>query len=123
MGYQIDVDDRLVMRRSSIDLSRLAVQLDSMKVQRFRPSTKPGMHRRHLPRERVPTARLPEHGLRENLDYETPKSGHGIVTGERLATDKRHPGYTVLESAPSMPLLLPRHGEGESAFSTSSIVR
>ena len=55
-----------------------------------------------------PTARLPERGLRENQGKRTPLSsvgGHGlvIVAGERLATDNRHPGYTVLECAPLEP--------------------
>jgi hypothetical protein len=30
------------------------------------------MHRRHLPRERVPTARMPERGLRGSEDHEPP---------------------------------------------------
>jgi hypothetical protein len=50
------------------------------------------MHRRHLPRKRVPTARLPERGLRENLDHEPPYAATAYVVGERLATDIGHPG-------------------------------
>jgi hypothetical protein len=40
-------------------------------------TTKPEMHRRHLPRKRVPTARLPERGLRENEDHE-PRRCHDV---------------------------------------------
>src|SRR5262245_2223981 len=65
-----------------------------------------------------PTARLPEHGLRGNLDYEPhflrPRPS---VAGERLATVKRHPGYTVLQSAPSYAAALHVIGEGEDAES------
>jgi hypothetical protein len=61
-----------------------------------------------------PTARLPERGLRENLDDE-PKcvAVTAICGGGRPATDKRHPGYTVLQSAPSYAAAL----RGEDAES------
>ena len=39
------------------------------------------------------------------------------VAGERLATVKRHPGYTVLQSAPSYAAALHETGEGEDAES------
>jgi hypothetical protein len=38
-----------------------------------------------------------------------------FCVGERLATDKRHPGYTVLQCASFIPLPLPMSGEGEEA--------
>src|SRR5262245_12688819 len=44
----------------------------------------------------------------------TPPSGHGTtVAGERLATDKRHPGYTAREVLPPTPLPS-RPWEGEA---------
>jgi hypothetical protein len=56
--------------------------------------------------------------LRENLDYEPHfYRGHGMWRGERLATVKRHPGYTVLQSAPSYAAALHETGEGEEAES------
>src|SRR5262245_66411577 len=63
-----------------------------------------------------PTARLPEHGLRGNLDYEPHflRPRHHVA-GERLATDKGHPGYTVLQSAPSYAAARHETGEGEQA--------
>jgi hypothetical protein len=56
------------------------------------PTTTPEMHCRHLPRKRVPTARLPERGLRENLDHEPPYAATALCGGERLASDIGHPG-------------------------------
>jgi hypothetical protein len=56
------------------------------------PTTTPDMHRRHLPRKRVPTARLPERGLRENLDTSPPYAATAHVAGERVASDIGHPG-------------------------------
>jgi len=74
------------------------------------------MHRRHLPLRRVPTARLPEHGLRDSEDHDTPLCGHGImwrVSG--WPPIKGSPRYTVLECAPFMPLPSSVEGEGEDA--------
>jgi hypothetical protein len=42
------------------------------------PTTTPDKHRRHFPRRRLPTARLPERGLRDSEDHEPPICGHGI---------------------------------------------
>ena len=63
----------------------------------------------------IPTARLPERGLRESEDHEPPVCGHGIMwRGSGWPPIKGSPRYTVLKSAPSMPLP-PRAGEGEDA--------
>ena len=68
----------------------------------------PEMHGGNFAPRGFPTARLLERELRDNQDTSTPSGsvgGHGqvIVAGERLATDYRHPGYTVLEYAPLEP--------------------
>jgi hypothetical protein len=73
------------------------------------------MHRRHLPRKRVPTARLPERGLRESEDHETPLAATAYVAGERLAPDIGQSSINgaAMRSLHAAPF--PNNGEGEVA--------
>jgi len=65
-------------------------------------------------RDSVPTARVPERGLRENEDHE-PRRCHGVcVAGSGWPPIKGSPRYTVLQCAPSMPLNSPATGRGRS---------
>jgi hypothetical protein len=75
----LNVDDR--QRRSSIDLVPAVARKGSMKVQRFRIRiTKPDTCTAGTClRERIPTARMPERGLRDSEDLRTPLCGHGIM--------------------------------------------
>ena len=71
----------------------------------------PELHRR----KRLPTARLPERGLRDSEDLRTPFLRPRHVVGERLATDKRQSSVNGAEkrSLHTAPLLI--NGEGEEA--------
>src|SRR5262249_53450401 len=76
-------------------------------------TTQPERHRRHLPRKRVPTARLPERGLRESEDLRTPLCGHGTMWRRSgWPPIQGSPRNTVLQCAPSKPLLSPARGKG-----------
>jgi hypothetical protein len=83
------------------------------------PTTKPGRHRRHLPRERVPTARLPERGLRDSEDHEPPLVRPRRRGGERLATDKRQSSVNGAEKrslhAAPLPGSIPGRGRTRKA--------
>ena len=67
-------------------------------------------------KERIPTARLPERGLRDSEDQRTPLCGHGIMwRGSGWPPDKRQSsvngaGKCSLHAAPLL-----RKGEGEDA--------
>ena len=111
------LDDRRIERRSSIDLVPAAAPTGLMKVQRVSGPFKTG----HAPPALAstedsdgPTARARVEGKR---GPRTPVRGHGIMwRGSGWPPIKGSPRYTVLESAPSMPLLS-SCGEGEDAES------
>jgi hypothetical protein len=64
---------------------------------------KPDTHRRNFSKC-FPTARLPEHGLRDSEDHD-PRRCRGVcAAGSGWPPKKGSPRYTVLENAPSMPL-------------------
>ena len=85
------------------------------------PHKKSGHAPPALAPKRIPTARLPEHGLRE-IRTTNPPMRPRHVAGERLATDKRQSGYTVLQSAPSMPLPSDRGGGGRGKRSIAFLL-
>lgn len=77
------------------------------------PATRGGTYRR----DRVPTPRLVEGDLRENLPID-PLRWPGIMGGERLATDNRQVGYTRWKAFPSdrVPFFPGRGGYGSGTM-------
>ena len=70
-------------------------------------------HRRHLPLRRIPTARLPEHGLRGSLDYEPHVyRGHGMWRGSGWPPTKGIQVIRCCKVLPPMPLPSMNRGGG-----------
>jgi hypothetical protein len=70
-------------------------------------------HRRHLPLRRIPTARLPEHGLRGSLDYEPHVyRGHGMWRGSGWPPTKGIQVIRCCKVLPPMPMPSMNRGGG-----------
>jgi hypothetical protein len=80
------------------------------------PTTTPEMHRRHLPRERIPTARMLEHVLRDSEDNVPPYAVTASCGGGGGWPPKKASSVYGAAKVPFMPLLCPGPtGEGEVA--------